>query len=78
MRTVYISIHLGSCVILLQAEDVQMMCMHCYSKATMAAQLLICILLVCGDIMWHSGFGDLLSCPRGRAIETKSVSVTFC
>lgn len=34
MHTVYISIHLGSCVILLQAEDVQTMCMHCYSKET--------------------------------------------
>lgn len=34
MGTVYISIHLGSCVILLQAEDVRTMCMHCYSKET--------------------------------------------
>lgn len=34
MRTVYISIHLGSCVILLQAADVQKMCMNCYSKET--------------------------------------------
>lgn len=32
MQTVYISIHLGSCVVLLQAEDVQTMCMHCDSK----------------------------------------------
>lgn len=34
MQTVYITIHLGSCVIVLQAGDVQPMYMHCYSKET--------------------------------------------
>lgn len=40
-------------------------------KKPMAAHLLICILLVYGDIMWHSGFGELLLCPRGWVIETR-------
>lgn len=34
MHTVYISIHLSSCVILLQAGHVQVLCMNCDSKET--------------------------------------------
>lgn len=52
-------------MILLQAEDVQKMCMYCYSEETDGTSAPMCILPVSGDIMWHLRFRDLLSCPQG-------------
>lgn len=65
MHTVYITIHLGICVLVLQAAKAHQRICIVMVKKLMEAQPLICILLVCGHIMWRSAFGDLLSCPRG-------------
>ena len=69
MPTVYISIHLGSCVILLGAEDVQYKRCVCIVivKKPMAARLLICILPVHRDIMWHLGVRRLIVVSGGMS-----------
>lgn len=51
MHIVYISIHLGSCLILLQAKDVQTICVRCNREETggCSASYLHSVGL-CGDI----------------------------